>query len=316
MYDPNARHLGRTESPPSREAPEKMQAFILRHGAFFVLTAVLLAQLLLLSFQISGPAPAQDSGNHRVPLFRVWMVAMLHPFQASLGTTVNATAGTWDRVRGLWSTEQENRQLKAQLIAAQSQVRQLSEKGAEDDRLRALLDLKQHLPFNTVAAEVIATSPGESSNAVFIDKGSDAGLTTDMAVLTPEGIAGKVIAVFPYTAQVLLITDPSSGVGCILDRTRVQGVLKGESRGLCRLQYIMNEEPVEDGDQVITSGLDQIYPKGLPVGIVTSVGEGNIYKTIVVRPAAQLDRLEDVLVAARPAPVEQQVFSLPPSRRK
>ena len=138
---------------------------------------------------------------------------------------------------------------------------------------------------------------------------------TDMAVLTPEGIVGKIIAVFPYTSQVLLITDTSSGAGCVMERTRVQGVLKGDGRGLCQLQYVMNQDSVQDGDRVITSGLDQIYPKGLLVGTVISVGEGNIYQTIVVRPTAALDRLEEVLIAGKLAPVEQQVLIRPPGRK-
>ncbi len=311
MYDPNARLFSRVDPPGTRDTPEKMQAFILRHGAFFVLVAVLLVQLLLLSFQVTG----QTTENRSVPLFRVWMVAVLHPFQASLGATVNATTGAVSRVHGLWSTEQENRELRVQLIDAQFRIRQLAEKSAEGDRLHALLELKQRLPFNTVAAEVIAISPGENSSAVYIDKGSDAGLTADMAVLTQTGVVGKIVAVYPYTSQVLLITDPASGAGCLLDRTRIQGVLKGDAR-LCRLQYIMNEESVQDGDHVLTSGLDQIYPKGLLVGTVTSVGEGNIYKNIVVRPAAALDRLEDVLVAAKPVRVEQQVLARPPGGRR
>ncbi len=311
MYDPNARLFSRAASPATRDAPEKMQAFILRHGAFFVLVAVLLVQLLLLSFQVTG----QTAENRQAPLFRVWMVAVLHPFQASLGATVNATTGAVSRVHGLWSTERENRDLRVQLIDAQFRIRQLSEKSAEGDRLHALLELKQHLPFSTVAAEVIAISPGENSSAVYIDKGGDAGLTPDLAVLTQSGVVGKIVAVYPYTSQVLLITDPASGVGCLLDRTRIQGVLKGDSR-LCRLQYIMNEDSVQDGDQVLTSGLDQIYPKGLLVGTVTSVGEGNIYKNIVVRPATALDRLEDVLVAAKPVRIEQQVLVRPPGGKR
>ena len=99
----------------------------------------------------------------------------------------------------------------------------------ETQRLRTLLDFKNQLAFQTVAAEVIASSPGENSNAIFIDKGSDSGLTTDLAVITPEGVVGKILAIFPHSAQVLLITDPSSGVGVTLAQSRVQGILKGGS---------------------------------------------------------------------------------------
>ena len=150
-----------------------------------------------------------------------------------------------------------------------------------------------------MGAEIIAFSPGASSNAILIDKGTDYGLIPDLAVITPAGAVGKIVSVFHNSSQVMLLTDPSSGVGTMLERSRTQGVLKGAGNNLCQLDYVMNEELVSPGDAVVTSGLDQIYPKGLPVGTVLKVGDGNIYKTIVVRPAAKLDSLETVLVVLK-----------------
>ncbi len=275
------------------EGPEVMQAFVSRHRAFFVLVAVMVAQLLLLSLQITR--------NQNVRLIQVWAVGVFEPFERSLHWTVNKTTGAWRNFSGLWSAQKQNQELHAALAATQSQVLQLSEKAAEADRLRVLLDFKNRLPFQTVAAEVIAASPGEKSNAIYIGRGSDAGLSTDLAVITPVGIVGKIIAVFPHSAQVLLITDPSSGVGCILEKSRIQGVLKGTGQNVGQLNYVMNNQEIPVGEMVLTSGLDQIYPKGLPVGKVTRSIEGSIYKDIVVSPAAALDRLETVLVVAKTA---------------
>ena len=129
--------------------------------------------------------------------------------------------------------------------------------------MRGLLNFKNGLTFQTVAAEVIATSPGETSNAIFIDKGSDSGLTSDLAVITPEGVVGKIVAIFPHSAQVLLITDPSSGVGATFAQSRVQGILKGAGNSSCDLHYVMNEENVARGEAIATSGLDQVYPEGI-----------------------------------------------------
>lgn len=290
--------FGRAVPPLSREAPEKMQAYVVRHGPFFILLAVMVAQLLLLSFQVSR--------NRNVRLIDAWTVAALRPFQYSLGGLVDTTGRAWNNLRGLRTAQRENQQLHAQLVTAQSQILQLSEQAAEAGRLRGLLDFKTRLPWRSVAAEVIASSPGQSSNAIFIDKGADAGLTPDLAVVTPSGVVGKTIVVFSHTSQVLLITDPASGVGGILEHARAQGVVKGDRENLCQLHYVMNEETVQPGELVLTSGLDQIYPEGLPVGTVARAGEGNIYKTIVVKPAAALDRLEDVLVLLKPAPAEEQ----------
>jgi len=280
-----------------------MQAFVVRHYPVFLLLGVLVAQFLLLSLQITR--------NHNVRLIKVWAVAVFSPFQRSVTGLTEATALAWRTCRGLWRAQQENRALSVQLVAARSEIRQLSEQATETQRLRELLEFKNHVIPPSVAVEVIAASPAMAPNAVVIDKGTDSGLTTDLAVVTPEGVVGKTLNVFRHAAQVLLITDPSSGVGSFLERSRTQGVVKGAGNNLCNLEYVMNEEQVSPGDTILTSGLDQIYPKGLPVGVVIKVGDGNIYKSITVKPAAPLGRLETVLVVTKPSPPDQEARSIP-----
>lgn len=303
MLDVNSPDSAQAAPPRELEAPERVQAFVARRRAFFILLAVLVAQLLLLSAQITR--------DHKARLIQVWAVAVFDPFARALRGTADAATAAWKSYRGLWQAQQRNFELQMQLVAARSEIQQLTEQAAEARRLRDLLEFKNRLPFQTVAAEVIATSPGEASTAVFIDKGTDAGLTSDMAVITPAGIVGKTIAVFPHTAQVLLITDPASGAACTLERSRVQGILKGGTRSLCQIHYVMNETPVALGEMVLTSGLDQIYPKGLPAGSVIQIAEGNIYKNVTVKPAAALDRLETVLVVFRPRSGELQALTSP-----
>jgi len=306
MFDPNSPDLTRPTQALPRDGPD-MPAFIRRHRSFFALLVVVAAQILLLSLQITR--------NNHVRLIRYWAVEAFDPFERSLGGLMDVASTAYRTYRNLWHAEQENQELHIQLVAAQAQIQRLSEQAGETQRLRTLLDFKNQLTFQTVAAEVIASSPayspGENSNAIFIDKGSDSGLTTDLAIITPEGVVGKILAIFPHSAQVLLITDPSSGVGVTLAQSRVQGILKGGSNSLCDLRYVMNEEVVSRGEAVVTSGLDQVYPKSLPVGTVANVGEGNIYKTITVRPSVDLNRLEMVLVVLKPAAAEQQALNLP-----
>jgi rod shape-determining protein MreC len=231
--------------------------------------------------------------------------------ERSLRGLLDVSSRAYITYRHLWHAQQENQELHVQLVAAQVQVQRLAEQAGETERLRNLLQFKNQLAFQTVAAEVIASSPGENSNAIFIDKGWDAGLASDLAVITPEGVVGKILAIYPHSAQVLLLTDPSSGVGVTLSQTRVQGILKGDGGNLCDVHYVMNEEPVGRGEAVVTSGLDQIYPKGLPVGTVAKVGDGNIYKNIVLKPAVDLNRLEMVLVVLKPSASQQQALNLP-----
>jgi rod shape-determining protein MreC len=277
-------------SADSREG-SGVHGFLANHGPFFFLVVMLAAQLLLLSFQVTR--------NRNVRLIRFWAVVALDPFERSLWGMLDASTRTWRTYRDLWQAQKQNQELRAQLLAARAQIQQLTEQSAESQRLRGLLTFKNHLPLQTVAAEVIATSPGEYSNAVFIDKGADSGLTPDLAVITPEGIVGKIIAVFPRSSHVLLITDPSSGAAVVLAGSRLQGILKGANPSLCQIHYIMNDEEVSSGESALTSGLDQIYPKGLPVGKVVQVGAGNIYKNIIVKPAVDFNRLESVLVVLK-----------------
>jgi rod shape-determining protein MreC len=302
MFDPNSPELTRPVETLDHEGPE-IPAFVSRHPAFFILLAVITAQILLLSFQITR--------NPNVRLIRYWAVAVFDPMERSLRGLLDVSSRAYTTYRHLWRAQQENQELHVQLVAAQAQVQRLAEQAEETERLRNLLQFKNQLAFQTVAAEVIASSPGENSNAIFIDKGWDAGLVSDLAVITAEGVVGKILAIFPHSAQVLLLTDPSSGVGVTLSQTRVQGILKGDGGSLCDVHYVMNEEPVARGEAVVTSGLDQIYPKGLPVGTVVRVGDGNIYKNIVLKPAADLNRLEMVLVVLKPSASRQQALNLP-----
>jgi rod shape-determining protein MreC len=132
---------------------------------------------------------------------------------------------------------------------------------------------------------------------VYIDKGEGDGVRQDMAVITADGVVGKILRVFPTSSQVLLINDPSSGVGAILEKSRLQGVIKGTANGEVVLEKMMSDERVEPGDQLLTSGGDQIFPKGLPIGTVKSVSPGrDVFLKIRVKPAAQLNQLEEVLV--------------------
>ena len=307
MFDPNIPDSTRPVQALDHDGPD-MPVFIRRHPSFLILLAVVAVQVLLLSLQITR--------TNNVRLIRYWAVEAFDPLERSLGGMMNVASTAYRTYQHLWHAEQENQELHIQLVAAQVQIQRLGEQAGESERLRTLLEFKNRLGVQTLAAEVIASSlgnlesnPGENSNAIYIDKGSDAGLTTDLAVITPEGVVGKILAVFPHSAQVLLVTDPSSGVGVTLAQSRVQGILKGGTNSFCDIHYVMNEEVVTRGESVVTSGLDRVYPKGLQVGTVANSGDGNIYKTITVKPSVDLNRLEMVLVVLKSTPAEQQALN-------
>jgi rod shape-determining protein MreC len=151
-----------------------------------------------------------------------------------------------------------------------------------------------------VAAQVIGSSGSEQSRSIYIDKGTAAGVEKDMAVITADGLVGRVLRSYGSTSQVLLINDQSSGVGVILDKLRLQGVIKGTAAGEVILEKVMTDEQVALGDRIITSGGDQIFPKGITVGTVMKVSPGaDLFLNIRVKPSANLSRLEEVLVITK-----------------
>ena len=193
----------------------------------------------------------------------------------------------------------ENRQLKEQIEQMRLEQVRLSEDAAQARRLQNLLAFKEQFVSKTVAAQVIGSGGSDLSRIVYIDKGEQDGLKSDMAVITADGVVGKVLQVFrtPSVSQVLLISDQSSGVGAILEKSRLQGVLRGTANGEVVLERVMSDEQVQAGETVLTSGGDQIFPKGLPVGTVTRVGSGkDLFLSIKIKPAANLSKLEEVLV--------------------
>ncbi|MCH7765769.1 MAG: rod shape-determining protein MreC [Acidobacteria bacterium] len=270
-----------------------MRTWVERHHHLSLLVAVLLAQVLFLAFQIKR--------DNQARLIRLWAVAMISPVEKVLDWAVDGTTSAVENYVVLVGTRQENQALQAELDSAHRKINQLEARAAEAEQLASLLDLKLSYPeTHAQAAEVIGASAAGSIRTVLISRGANAGLEVNMPVLTPAGVVGKLVSVYPRTAGVLLITDEKSGVGALVADSRVHGVLKGTGGSLCRLAYVPNEEPVSVGARLLTSGQDQLFPKGLPVGTVVSVQPGDFFQVIEVQPAAFLSRLEHVLVLTGP----------------
>src|SRR6202041_3459196 len=159
--------------------------------------------------------------------------------------------------------------------------------------------------YSTVAAQVYGSSGSDRSHDFYIDKGWRDGRKPDMEVITAEGIVGKVRDVFPHTAQVLAVNDTTSGAGVILETTRIRGILRGDPNGLLEIVDILADKRIQKGEVVLTAGGDQVFPRGLPVGIVDQVVPDPLrdsFINVMVTPAAHLDRLDEVLVVTNTAP--------------
>src|ERR1700756_93517 len=272
-----------------------MESVLGRYKNLIVLVCVLFAQVLGLAVQVKRTTDTESSR-----LIRIWAVDSVTPFEKVLNWMHNSSWNIWHNYFYLRGVRAENRGLKAEIERLRLEQIRLNEDAAQARRLQALFAFKEQFISQTRPAQVIGSSGSEQSRVIYIDKGESDGLKPDMAVITVDGIVGKVLKVFRSTSQVLLIDDQSSGVGGILEKSRLQGIVRGTRSGEVVLEHIMSDNPVQPGEVVRTSGGDRIFPKGLPVGTVSQVGNGpDLFLTIRVRPAANLSKLEEVLVVTK-----------------
>lgn len=269
-----------------------METFLRRHLNTIVLAVVLLGQLLGLAVQVKRPTEQGSSS-----LVSLWAVAAVAPIERAFVHTRESISDLFRDYVNLRSVRRENEELKNQLQQMRLEQVRLREDANQARRIQTLLEFKQQYISRSVAAQVIGTSGSEQSRMLYIDKGDLDGVKPNMPVITPNGIVGKVLRTFANTSQVLEISDQTSGVGAMLTNSRLQGILKGATSGDVNLTYIMSDEKVQPGEQVVTSGGDRIFPKGLAVGTVISASPGrDMFLNIRIKPAANLNRVEEVLV--------------------
>lgn len=267
-----------------------------RHKNITILAIVLAVQFFGLAAQIRRPG---EQGR-ATPLIRTWVVTAITPVEKFFVHSIDGVHDVFSNYFYLRGVRKENANLKEQVEQMRLQQVRLQEDAAQAHRLQALLGFKEQFISQTLAAQVIGTSGSDASRIIYIDKGTSDGVRDNMAVITPDGVVGKIAKAFSSTSQVLLISDQSWGAGGILTQSRLQGIVKGTQSGDVQMAYIMSDNPVKPGEPIITSGGDRIFPKGLPIGTVREVSPGkDLFLNIRVKPAADLNRLEEVLVITK-----------------
>src|SRR5579864_6104588 len=333
-----------------------MDFFLSRYRNLTVLLIVIVAQLLLIAYQVKT--------SNNVPLMRVWAVTAVTPVETALELVRRYTWGFVVDYFVLLNVRSENEKLKSENGQIKMENHYLKAELGTADRARALSVFQAQSPSKTVAARVIGNGTGANSKVVFIDRGSTSGVESGMAVVTPDGIVGKVVDAYPTASLVMLITDPTFAAGVISQKNRVRGTLKGQGhsdtlvdyvqneekvdgmavvtpdgivgkvvdayptaslvmlitdptfaagvisqknhvRGTLKGQghndtlvdYVQNEETVDGGEWFYTSGDDRIFPKGFPVGQVSAARNGKSFKEIYLNPSGlQSGSAEEVLV--------------------
>jgi rod shape-determining protein MreC len=272
-----------------------MESFLSRHKNLIALVIVLAGQVFGLAMQVKV-----TSTQGGMSLMRLWSISAITPAEKAVVHTQRGILGGWSNYFYLRGVRKENRDLREQIEQMRLEQVRLQQDALQARRLQALFDFKEQFISQTLAAQVIGSSGSDQSRLLYIDKGSDDGVKVDQAVISPDGIVGKILRVLPSTSQVLMINDQLSGVGATMEKTRLQGILAGTPNGTLVIKYIMKDEKIEPGETVVTSGGDRIFPKGLPIGKVAEASGGkDIFLNIRVTPAANLSRIEEVLVVTK-----------------
>jgi rod shape-determining protein MreC len=272
-----------------------METVLGRYRNLIVLVGVLFAQVLGLAVQVKRTTDIESSR-----LIRVWAVGAVSPLEKTLVWFQTSSGNLWHNYLYLRGVRAENRELKRQIEEMRVEQVRISQDAEQARRLQALLAFKEQFISKTVAAQVIGSTGSEQSRAIYLDKGEKDGIKPDMAVITADGIVGKVLHVYRSTSLVLLISDQTSGVGAILEKSRINGILRGLPSGEVALDRVLSDEQVPPGELALTSGGDRIFPKGLPIGRVSKVSSGNdFFLNIRVKPTANLSKLEEVLIVTK-----------------
>jgi len=209
--------------------------------------------------------------------------------------------GLLERITPFAALEEENKILHERVDLLTRMAEETKAINDDNARLRSLLDFRKMIPYTSIPAQVIGRDPSNWSNSLIIDKGSSAGIKTNMAVISTRGLVGRIVEAGRLSSKTLLITDPNLKVGVLIRRNRQGGILTGWPGGRCKIIYISLDSDVRPGDKVMTAGFGSVFPKGILIGEVEKVGkdQGRLYKYAILKPSQDLSKLEEVLCIIR-----------------
>ena len=272
-----------------------MSILDIRQRTGYLFLAVTVGHVILISTQV----PSQRG----VPLFEEIVFGGFAEVQRVASSAIGGVSGSFNDYVALQDVRADNERLKTELAQLQIRFQQEEAAAAQTKALQDLLNLRQSTALATVAANVIAGGASPDFRTITIDIGSRSGLANDMAVVAPAGVVGRVIRAGGLASKVQLLIDRNAAAGVVDQRSRAQGIVVGMGTSTLQLTYVAGTADVREGDALVTSGIDGIYPKGYVVGTVEAVEKsGNSYKQILVRPAVDFSSVEEVLVVLTHAP--------------
>jgi rod shape-determining protein MreC len=268
-----------------------MESLLVRYRNVTLLLLVVFAQLILLAVQVKNKSD--------VRIIRVWAVTAVTPIAQVVEGSRTAVTTFLGNYVSLKDVREEGRRQRAEIDALKLENQELKSDLAMADRVKALSQFAARTPSKMLAARIIGNLNGATNKVAFVDRGSTAGVQKGMAVVTADGIAGKVLEAYPTASQVLMVDDPGFAAGVISQKNHVRGILMGVGHGKCKVEFVQNEDKVEVGEVFYTSGDDRIFPKGMPAAKVTAVSSGSTDKQIAADPVGMQNGAEEVLIVVQ-----------------
>jgi rod shape-determining protein MreC len=268
-----------------------------RYRRAVTLTTALVLSFLLMTLQVRHETAV-------ISFTRQALLFVVTPFIKVTSATIQGVTGIWRDYVDLRSVREENRRLQLEVGTLKRRLDQLQEQALETQRLQRLLAMRQASQAAFLTARVVGKDATNWFKTILLDRGSLEGVRRNQPVLAPDGLVGRVMDVTPTSARVQLLTDPVNAVGGLIQRTRVTGIVSGNLGAGARVRYLPLLADVVVGDEVVTSGMGGVFPKGIPVGRITAVERrsGALFQEATLAPAVDLSRLEEVLILTSLAP--------------
>jgi len=276
----------------------------IRRRTGYLFLAVIVGHVILISTQVTT--------KRGVPMLDAAVFGVFSEVQRAANSVTMGVRGSWQNYFALQQVRIENEQLKQQLGELQVRMQEERNLAQQSQSLQKLLDLKTSTSLSTTGAGVIAGGASPEFRTITIDKGTSEGVRSNMSVISPAGVVGRIIQPSTRAAKVQLLIDRNAAAGALIERTRAQGVVIGTGTDELRMDYVAGTADVKTGDVVVTSGIDGIYPKGFVIGQIQSVRRGaGEYSSIVIRPAVDFTTLEAVLIVLTPPPAAPDTGGTP-----
>ncbi len=261
-----------------------------RPTLFFIVVLSLL--FLLMSFS----SRTRYVGETRT-LFERTVMTILSPVPRAVNWLASTTSDVYHGYLDMRRSVAENYQLHRQVASLTAENLRLRESAADLRRLRSLLDYSDQFNMQTTLAQAIMLDTAGRFKSIIIDRGSSGGVEINDTIVNANGLIGRVVLTTKDMAKVQLMIDNNCSVGSLIERTRRQGVVRGNDAGGAQMYDVPVLADVQPGDIVLTAGIDGIFPKGIPIGTIAQAQKGlDLFKTITIRPAVDFGNIEEVIV--------------------